>query len=527
MPAHRQHEPNTSIGKASGRLPNSTTSRCGPQPAGWARVVGLPARSRVRHARQAGKSVDVDLASHARSTNRQWKVEYPKRRALVAGGIAGAHGETVWAEGVAGTRSSAPFVPFLVGGCSYPVLVYSGFGCPVSSRPVFLDFLPRSHTHSQLSLPVPSCLAIKHPWWVLSSSSASFVLRSFRPSPSMHFVLLPTLLVVLTPLAHAAPLLASLTSILLGSRDSAPYPDPLQGTSNVDIRDPTILFNQALGQYEIAGTGPNVPVWTAPTLNGPWSQSDNGVLNGPSKINLAGRDGPWAPDLKYVDGKYYAWYSVSSFSTQKSAIGVAVSDSGRPDSFTDYGQQIRTSDGDAPNALDPNLVITDEGQFLSYGSYYGGIFLARLNSPSSVDTSSLPGTHIAGGGGRPTEGSFIYTSNGAHYLFVSQGQCCNFDQKNLPAYNTTEYKVLVGKASSVQGPYYDRDGNRMTAEGAGTVLLSSFDHYYAPGGQSVYFDERTGRDVMVFHYSNPKDANAPAKLGIYVSKQCVPCHVMS
>lgn len=314
--------------------------------------------------------------------------------------------------------------------------------------------------------------------------------------------------------AHGSPLL---------SPRAPEYPDPIKGTSNVQIRDPTILYNHQRAQWEVAGTGPNIPVWTSPTLNGPWTQSEHGVLAGPSKIQLAGRDGPWAPDLTYLNGKYYAWYSVSSFSTQKSAIGVAVSETGEPNSFTDYGQQIRTKDGDAPNALDPNLV--QGGQYLSYGSYYGGIFLARLNSPSSVDNSSLPGTHIAGGDGRPTEGSFVYTKNGRYYLFVSMGQCCNFDQQNLPAYDTSEYKVLIGRADSVEGPYYDQQGQQMTQKGAGTVLLSSFDRYYAPGGQSVYFDEMSGRDIMVFHYSNPKDANAPARMGIYVS--CYVCKILS
>lgn len=321
----------------------------------------------------------------------------------------------------------------------------------------------------------------------------------------------PTLLTTL--LASAAALLPVTQSAPTFDSRASNYPEPLSGTSNVDIRDPTILYNRELAKWVVAGTGPNIPIWTSPSLNGPWSQSDGGVLSGPSKIQLAGRDGPWAPDMTYINGQYYVWYSVSSFSTQKSAIGVAVSNTGKPNSFTDYGQQIGTRDGDAPNALDPSLV--PGGKYLTYGSYFGGIYLARLQSPGSVDNSSLPGIHIGGGDGRPTEGSIIYPKNGAYYLIVSQGQCCNFDQNNLPAYGTSEYRVLVGRSYNVEGPYYDKQGQKMTERGAGTTLLSSFDHYYAPGGQSVYYDEMTGRDVMVFHYSNPKDANAPARLGIY------------
>ena len=75
---------------------------------------------------------------------------------------------------------------------------------------------------------------------------------------------------------------------------------------------------------------------------------------------------------------YYAYYSVSTFGSQESAIGLATSTSMDPGTWTDHGQVFRSTTGDAYNAIDPNLVIDEKGSpvltfggFLSYGSSVG------------------------------------------------------------------------------------------------------------------------------------------------------------
>lgn len=166
------------------------------------------------------------------------------------------------------------------------------------------------------------------------------------------------------------------------------------------------------------------------------------------------------------------------------------------------------------NALDPSLA--PGGEYLSYGSYFGGLYLAKLTNLTSIDQSSLPGLKIADGFPSPNaiEGSFIYLRGPWYYLFISSGQCCGFNQHQLPEDNTTEYKILVGRSRSVTGLYHDRNGVGMT-HGGGTTVLSSFGDMYAPGGQSVYKDPKSEKDVMIFHYSIREDANLIARLGMY------------
>ena len=93
---------------------------------------------------------------------------------------------------------------------------------------------------------------------------------------------------------------------------------------------------------------------------------------------IAGRDDIWAPDVSLHNGVYYAYYSVSTFGSQESAIGLATSTSMDPGTWTDHGQVFRSTTGDAYNAIDPNLATDEKGSpvltfggFLSYGSSVG------------------------------------------------------------------------------------------------------------------------------------------------------------
>lgn len=86
-------------------------------------------------------------------------------------------------------------------------------------------------------------------------------------------------------------------------------------------------------------------------------------------ICIAGRDDIWAPDVSYHSGTYYAYYAVSTFGSQDSAIGLATSSSMDPGTWTDHGQVIASSTGDAYNAIDPNLVIDEDGTpLLTFGN---------------------------------------------------------------------------------------------------------------------------------------------------------------
>ncbi|WP_399144614.1 hypothetical protein [Streptomyces sp. MK7] len=69
-----------------------------------------------------------------------------------------------------------------------------------------------------------------------------------------------------------------------------------------------------------------------------------------------------------------------------------------------------------------------------------------------------------------------------HYLYVSFDHCCRGAQST--------HRVMVGRSTSVTGPYHDRNGVAMTSRG-GTGILASHGSIHGPGGQGVLADTHT------------------------------------
>jgi beta-xylosidase len=97
----------------------------------------------------------------------------------------------------------------------------------------------------------------------------------------------------------------------------------------------------------------------------------------------------WAPDISHFNGKYHLYYSISSFGSQDSAIGLATNKTLDPKSpdykWEDGGKVVESREGDAYNCIDPNLVVEDENNaWLSWGSFWGGIMIHDAPCRSEV-----------------------------------------------------------------------------------------------------------------------------------------------
>lgn len=228
----------------------------------------------------------------------------------------------------------------------------------------------------------------------------------------------------------------------------------------------------------------------------------------------------WAPDIYYHDGLYYLYYSCSSFGKNTSAIGVATNRTLDPSSrqykWKDHGCVVRSVAGrDLWNAIDPNLIIDEDGTpWLSFGSFWGGIKIVRMDPSllklaepqewyplcrrpegTAADTSETDtkitsdprGTDFDPGNGA-VEAPFIVRHNGKYYLFVSYDLCCRGAEST--------YKVVVGRADEVTGPYYDAEGIPMM-QGGGTVVVSGDDRFPGVGHCAVV--RRDGTDYLLFH----------------------------
>jgi len=109
-----------------------------------------------------------------------------------------------------------------------------------------------------------------------------------------------------------------------------------------------------------------------------------------------------------------------------------------------------------------------------------------------------PVTTVGGGADSswyyPEEAPFIVKHGSYYYLYASLDACC---ADNLSA----TYRVVVGRSTSVTGPYADRNGRAMTS-GGGTEILASHDGVvYGPGHQAVLAD--TDGDILFYHYYAP------------------------
>lgn len=205
----------------------------------------------------------------------------------------------------------------------------------------------------------------------------------------------------------------------------------------------------------------------------------------------------WAPDIAFVNGTYFLYYSVSTFGSNRSCIGLAVNEKLNPQDpryqWEDRGLVITSTSADDFNAIDPNFIQTDDGRaWLAFGSFWTGIKLIELdpatglplkNPPDMIALASRPGVEY-----NPIEAPFIYQHGAYYYLFVSWDFCC---QKVKSTYN-----IRVGRANEITGAYLDKDGKPML-EGGGTLVLEGAGDMHGPGHNAVIRDG--DRDLLVHH----------------------------
>jgi arabinan endo-1,5-alpha-L-arabinosidase len=150
------------------------------------------------------------------------------------------------------------------------------------------------------------------------------------------------------------------------------------------------------------------------------------------------------------------------------------------------------------NAIDPNLVVDDQGRWwLSFGSSWSGIKLIQLDPATGLRSGSAM-TGIAGTGAM--EAPFIVKRGNYYYQYISFDYCCRGAEST--------YRVMVGRSTSVTGPYIDRNGVPMTSRG-GTEILAGHGNIHGPGHQAVLAD--TDGDFLLYHYYAD---NGTALLGI-------------
>lgn len=200
----------------------------------------------------------------------------------------------------------------------------------------------------------------------------------------------------------------------------------------------------------------------------------------------------WAPDVKKYGDKVWMYYSVSSFGSRNSAIGLLSAPSLASDQWKDEGLVINSTESGNFNAIDPDLVIDINNKpWLVFGSFWSGIKLTRLDGSTMKPTGNF---YSLAKRSTVVEAPSITYRNGYYYLFVSTGKCCE-------GVNST-YQIRYGRSTSITGPYIDKQGVDMM-NGGGSLLDTSRGRWIGPGGQDI-----VGNDVIVRHAYDANDGGA-------------------
>jgi arabinan endo-1,5-alpha-L-arabinosidase len=218
---------------------------------------------------------------------------------------------------------------------------------------------------------------------------------------------------------------------------------------------------------------------------------------------VPGARAPWAPDIAFFNGQFHLYYSISTFGSMESAIGLATNetlDSTSPKyKWTDHGMVVRSHKQDDWNAIDPNLVLDGKRAWLIWGSFWSGIKMKQIDVKTgkvSADSAQLysvaarPRTPEIRGA---IEAPFVVKRGKYWYLFVSFDACCRGAKST--------YNIVVGRSDSMTGKFVDRQGTPML-EGGGTPVLkaSESSKWRGPGHNAILHDK--GTDYLVFHAYN-------------------------
>lgn len=159
-----------------------------------------------------------------------------------------------------------------------------------------------------------------------------------------------------------------------------------------------------------------------------------------------------APDVRYVNGKYYVYYAVSTFGSQDSAIGLATSPSMDAGTWTDHGTTgVRSRPGKPYNAIDANLIKEGANFYLNFGSFWHDIYQVPMNSDATRTAGSSYNIAYEPAGSHAVEGTYMYEHGGYWYLFYSEGICCGY-ASSMPAPGD-EYKIKVCRSTYATGGF--------------------------------------------------------------------------
>jgi beta-xylosidase len=223
----------------------------------------------------------------------------------------------------------------------------------------------------------------------------------------------------------------------------------------------------------------------------------------------------WAPDIRYLNGRYLLYYTVTETADEAglggdSSIGVATSPTPYGP-WTDSGAPVIAprDDPNNPNpaffwTFDPAQFTDTDGQkYLYFGSYYGGIHVTRLSDDGLRRVGESTQVTIP----NRYEGAYVVREGDWYYLFGSSANCC--------AGPTTGYSVSVGRSRSPLGPFVDREGSTLLeSRVGGTPVITPNGNRWIGTGHNAVATDYSGQDWFVYHALDRADPFLTEPFGI-------------
>lgn len=323
-------------------------------------------------------------------------------------------------------------------------------------------------------------------------------------------------------------------------------PQSGERTANVSVHDPSVFWDSLDSKYYAFGThfafasSDNLIIWRQLASDnqpnvlygeercaapyGSFPKAIEETVNLVQPVTGAGAiTTTWAPDVEFIGGKYYMYYSLTyAFGSNKSAIARVESDYayGPYTNNTILVESVTSTEADKPNCIDPELFYDKDGRlWMVYGSFFGGIYIKELYTEG--ERVGLPKEEGFGkllwqnGYSTGVEGPFIFynATTEYYYLMVSEGDL------------TTVYNMRVARSKNPDGPYTDVTGADVAATGKGNKIAGNYKFAragtaqgYAAMGHNSVIKDGEGRYFVVYHTRRQTGTEVTAGHNLYTNQ---------
>ena len=274
--------------------------------------------------------------------------------------------------------------------------------------------------------------------------------------------------------------------------------------------DPTVIRTEE-GFYLYA-TQTNsywIPIYFSKDLvNWEFKRSAFRKATRPTEDVLPGGGAFWAPEIRYINGKYVLYFSWAKWGDGSiSYTAVATSDSPVGDFLN--AKPLLITDDFGSNCIDQFYYEEDGKKYMFVGSF-NGIYVTELTDDGLSVKRGADGKPVLKKQvcGRAFEGTNIYKKGKYYYLFASINNCCPNNGMD------SKYKVVVGRSENLLGPYVDRKGKDMLDNSWELVLEGDGETFFGPGHNSIIIPDDAGTDWMIYHSYVKENGAVGGRLGM-------------